>query len=220
MCNWLRTHQKANLWLKAAVRMLAKEFPTGAKSEFTPFWPICKRYLPHALALLQYTQETGTTSSDGNERGIEGVEKRSHKRREKRNLTHKSIKRAKIELMRRLATWFWSQGQYLEMLEANWKASLIAEAAFGRFGRDTLAALIQLASAYNTMGKWGEAGKLRKSVLEPYRKWIGPEGQCYEQCVNNKATILSHQGKMDEALAIRRELVERFRKQYGPDSKH
>jgi tetratricopeptide (TPR) repeat protein len=88
-------------------------------------------------------------------------------------------------------------------------------AASGPEHPETLAAMHNLANAYDEAGRRDEALKLREQVLPLRRKVLGPEHADTLKSMHNLANSYDEVGRLDEALKLREEALPLSRKVYG-----
>jgi tetratricopeptide (TPR) repeat protein len=172
------------LWAERAVRAVNHIFP---EVEFDT-WPLCERYLPHALACAELVRQEGMMLLEA------------------------------ARLLSRAGYYLYERGRYAEAEPLCQHALAIFEHQLGPEHPDTAQSLNNLAELYYAQGRYEQAELLYERALAIREQQLGPQHPETAQCLNNLAALYKEQGKyaraedlVQRALAIREQ-------QLGPEN--
>lgn len=218
MRNWLRDTKEDNYWLGTVLKVLSDKFPTRAMTNLKRYWPLCRRYLPHALSPLEYILEgTDDVVLVSNWEWLRLVYQNQHT--EMLDEEQKKTKLLAVVLLVQVSAWYEVQGDD-RFQETQLQAAWLAEGAFGIPGSNgnSIPGVYLAASEHRAAGKWEAIEYLRTNVVVPYKSMLGCQGPGHIALVENMAFMLSNHGWKDEAIGLRRELVDLNKKAFGPES--
>ena len=82
----------------------------------------------------------------------------------------------------------------------------------------TLTSMANLASTYQSQGRWKEAEEMNWRVLEGYEKVLGIEHPNTLTSVDSLALIMQHQGKYEAAEEMNRRALKGYEKMLGSEA--
>src|ERR1044071_5812189 len=151
-------------WAERVVRVVNVAFPDP---EFEN-WPVCDRFLPHALACAGLIKSWGMEFTEGG------------------------------RLMNQVSSYLQDRAEYVQAEPLLRRALAIFEKALGSEHPYTATSLNNLALLFNTQGKHQEAEPLLRRALEIREKALGPEHPEAAESLNNLALFLKTRGRIEE----------------------
>jgi tetratricopeptide (TPR) repeat protein len=155
-------------WAERTVRAVAQSFP---EVDY-PTWPLCERYIPHALVCATYIGQWRMTFWEA------------------RNL------------LLQVGKYFYQRGQYREVEPLWKSRLAICERVLGPEHPDTLNIVNNLALLYRRQGKYEQAEQLFQRALETREWVLGPEHPDTLSTVNNLAILYRNQDKYEQAVPL------------------
>ena len=152
-------------WAACAVRTLSVCFPDATVAN----WPLCQRYLPHALVCTTYIQQWAITSPEA------------------------------TTLLFQAGHYCYRRGQYPDAGALWKQALTVNERVLGAEHPDTLSSLNNLALLYAEQGKYELAEPLYQRALASYERVLGAEHPNTLSSLNNLAGLYHNQGKYELA---------------------
>lgn len=177
-----KEHQRA--WAERAVRASTAAFPDVTQFES---WPICDRFLPHALACARLIEFWAMEFPDA------------------------------ALLMNQAGFYLYERAEYAQTEPLFRRGLAIYEGVLGLGHRETATSLNNLAVLYDAQGRHQEAEPLYRRALEIREKVLGPEHPATATTLNNLAELYRDQGRNQEAEPLYRRALEIDEKALGPE---
>lgn len=195
--------------------------------EFTT-WPLCERYLPHALMCRELAEQEQITT-------LEAARLFYHTgcyllERARVSEAYPLLQQALVireqqlgpehpetaNIVDRLARCFRIQGKYTESESFYRRALAIREKQLGVNHPDTAASLNNLALLSKTEGKYEQAGLLYIRALNIREQQLGPEHHATAQSLNDLASLYWNQGNHKQAELLFQRALSIREQQLGP----
>ena len=175
--------EEAQLWAERTVCVVNAAFP---KVEFVQ-WPLCERYLPHALVCAEEVERCNMTLLDA------------------------------ASLLDRVGWYLDDRARYREAEPLYQRALAIREQQLGPEHPDTATSLNNLALLYRAQGKYEQAEPLYQRALEIDEEAFGPEHPELATDLNNLALLYDNQGKYEQAEPLYQRALAIREQQLGPE---
>jgi tetratricopeptide (TPR) repeat protein len=186
----------AAVWKERAVEIVSRLFPTFRYEDRS----ICSAYLPHALAVIPYSDNAELRENvadylyfKGEYRAAEGHLMRCIEIGERAGSDT-------LTVAERLGGVYFAQGDYNKAIEWHGRALAGFEKSLGNDHPSTLATVNNMAVVYGNQGDYSKALEWYGRALAGKEKSLGKDHPDTLTTVNNMASVYVHQGDYSKAL--------------------
>jgi len=205
-------------WKGKALDIVSRLFPHGEYEDLVT----CTAYLPHALAVLRYGDESEWAAAALLENFGRYVYRKGQYRAAEDNLKrslelHKKLGGDTLESMILLGRVSNRQGEYIKAQKWFQRALDDCEKNLGKDHPFTLNTVQNMAMIFEEQGMYGKAQEWYKRALNGYEKTLGNNHRSTLKTIHNMASILSAQGEYGKALEWYQRALDGFEKNLGKD---
>lgn len=227
MQEWLKAHEKHEMWKKRFIRNLTSEFPVGDRED----WPRCELLFPHVKSAM--SQRPNKSSEDSILEWALLLHKGSQYTRRNGNwIDMESMAKNVMEVcnllfgpediktlnsIAMLGLAYTLQGRWQDAKMLHTEVIETSRRVLGPEHPRTLNSMANLASTHRNQGQWKDAEALDLQVLETHERVLGMEHPWTLIAMSNLATTYWNQGQWKDAEALNLHVLKTRQNAFGKE---